>query len=98
MDLSPSENFVSAATPGGCPAGVSPTAAGARRPRDSRRDAGVTSSRGTLLREIFYRHPLPQRPVVFGVVSPDIQPVRNSLGVQDRGKLDVLVQANVPIG
>src|ERR1700730_1634977 len=58
----------------------------------------MTLAATTTSRKIFYCHPLPQRPIVLGVVSPHIQPVRNSLGIQNGRKLDVLVQTNVPVG
>src|SRR5215472_4281058 len=47
--------------------------------------------------EVLSRHPQPQRPVVPGVIVPHVQPVGNCLRVQNRGKLDVLIQAHVPI-
>src|SRR5882672_768280 len=48
--------------------------------------------------EILDGHTQPQRPIVNAVVAPDVQPVRNGLGVHNSRHLHVLVQAHVPVG
>src|SRR5580704_4688547 len=48
------------------------------------------------LEKEFYRHLLPPGPVVPSIISPDIQPVRDRLGIHDARKPYVLVLANVP--
>src|SRR5439155_3259347 len=47
--------------------------------------------------EVFYCHPQPPRPLMVGVVSPHIQPVRNPLLVHDAPELSILVQTDVPL-
>src|SRR5439155_4892361 len=47
--------------------------------------------------EVFYCHPQPPRPLMVGVVSPHIQPVRNPLLVHDAPELSILVHTDVPL-
>src|ERR1039458_10552798 len=47
--------------------------------------------------EILPGHPLPQWPVMLAVVPVDIQPMRNSLAMQNRRHLHVRVQAHIPV-
>src|SRR5205807_5696047 len=63
----------SAAVPGGCRGGVSPPSPRARRPRDSRQDAGATVSSS-----VFYKTAsaqlAPQRPARVSLLSPTCLP------------------------
>src|SRR6266446_5585042 len=48
--------------------------------------------------KILSRHPLPQRPIMPAVIPVDIQPMRNSLTLQNPCHLHVRIQAYIPIG
>src|SRR3954449_18569 len=58
----------------------------------------VASYVSTMWLKIFFGHPQPQRPVMLGVVIPNVEPVGDGLVVQHRRKPDVLVQTDVPGG
>src|SRR5579872_4570707 len=47
--------------------------------------------------KIFPRHPLPQRPIVFQIIPPNIQPMRNSLLMQHGRHFHILIQTHIPV-
>src|ERR1035438_9773345 len=47
--------------------------------------------------KVLSRHPHPQRPIMLGVIPPNVQPMRNRLPIQNRRKLNILIQTNIPI-
>src|SRR5205814_8405813 len=51
----------------------------------------------TGLTKIFSRHSQPQRPIVLGVLAPDIKPMRNPLAAHDLRHVEIMAQADVPL-
>src|SRR6202049_4828515 len=47
--------------------------------------------------KIFPRHPHPKRPIMLRIVSPNVQPVRNRLPIQNRRELYILIQTDIPV-
>src|SRR3954470_10505591 len=47
--------------------------------------------------EILRDHSQPQRPIMLGIVIPDVEPVRDRLAVQDARKFHIGIQTNIPV-
>src|SRR5229473_4394079 len=67
-------------------------------PRETPQGASIASDAHpySALAKVFYRHPLPPRPVMLHMIAPNIQPVSDSLTIQHVPQLHVVVQADVP--